>query len=574
MEEPGRKSARHIYTIILVAVVYLIGLAILQKQGFWNVDNANKFLQLRAIVDSGYKDYSIPWPGAKIDPDFEYNPVPYPFSVVKNHRLFSVYSPIFALVSSFFFRTCGFWGLYLLPLLFSVLLLCGIVRILRTLESGPSSTVYAVLIAGLCTPLWFYSLVFWEHIIAVCFCVWGISFLLEFLKSGRRKQLTLGVLAAALSIYFRDELYLFCVVLAVAVLAANPRDRLKNGLWMVLVMVVALIPLWFIQWKTIGHPLGFHIGSHLFSASSIGEHIADRPRVLYNLFVVSSQSMWISFAIALPFILTFLINPKWLDRFLDVVVPLYCLVALGSSVLVFGPYLLSDSPIVHLLHSNSLFATSPILILAFMRHSQHETPGIESFLKRWLWLVALVYALVYGLTAPLLGSTGIHWGNRFLLLLYPLFAILCAANLAGWHTVRRRRIDWRRAVVTLTVLVSLAAQVYSISLLSRKKAFSYRLNREVQKSEEGIIVTNLWWVPQELHSVFFDWPIFLVRSSEQYQRLKNRLVGLGHDRFLWITPPSESIPRSSATEVDDGGLNFYDVWLVPMYVGDAYGMKR
>jgi hypothetical protein len=574
MEETGRRPARHVYVIILIAVVYLIGLALLQKQGFWNVDNANKFLQLRAIVDSGYKDYSIPWPGARIDPDFEYNPIPHPFSVVQDHKLYSIYSPIFALVSSFFFRTCGFWGLYLLPLLFSVLLLCGIVRILRTLESGQLSAVYAVLIAGLCTPLWFYSLVFWEHIIAVCFCVWGISFFLDFIKSGRRRQLTLGALAAALSIYFRDELYLFCAVLIVAVFAANSRGRVKNGLWMVLIMVVALIPLWLIQWKTIGHPFGFHIGSHLFSASSISEHIADRPRVLYNLFVASSGSAWISLAFALPFILTFLINPRWPDKLLDVVVPLYCLVALGSSIMVFVPYLLSNDHIAHLLRSNSLFAASPILILAFMRHSQHETPGIESSLKRWLWLVALAYAVVYGLTAPLLGSTGIHWGNRFLLLLYPLFAILCAANLAGWHRVRRPGIDWRRAVVILTVLVSLAAQVYSLSLLGRKKAFSYRLNQEVQKSEQGIIATNLWWVPQELYSVFFDRPIFLVRSSEQYHQLKNRLVSVGQDRLLWITPPSENIPRSSATEVSDGGLNFYEVWLVPMYVGDAYGMKR
>ncbi len=557
------------YVIIAVAAIYLITLGLLERRGFWNVDNANKFIQLQAILESNYSDYSVRWPGSALDPEFHYNPLPHPFSVVKDHRLYSIYSPMFATVSSVFFRIFGFWGLYLLPFAFSVLLLFGLVRILYTLGCEKGCRSWSVLIAGLCTPLWFYSVVFWEHIIAVCFCVWGISYFLEFIRSGLRKSLIFGAVASALGVYFRDELYLFCALLLVAVLLGTPRERVKTGGIILSSMMVTLVPLWLAQWITIGAPLGFHIGSHLLSASSLAQHLSHRPQVLYNLFAASSGSTWLSLALTLPFLIAFLVNPKLSERSFRLAVPVCSLIALCSSIFILGPYVLSGSPITHMLRSNSLFAVSPILILAFIRRQRPQAGGDGSSLKKWLWLVALAYAVVYGLTAPELGSSGIHWGNRFLLVLYPIFAVLCTANLAEWFSDERRAINPRAIIVIVTVLVGLAAQVYSLGILAEKKAFSYRLNREIQKRTEEVVVTNVWWAPQELYSIFRTRPIFLVRSPEQYNRLKNGLSKRGYERILWVTPRSRTVPPSSVTEVTDGGLNFFNLQLLPIYLGNS-----
>ena len=563
-----KKSFGNLHAIILIAVVYLISLGLLEKRGFWNVDNANKFIQLQAIVNSNYSDYSIPWPGSAVDPDFEYNPLPHPFSAVKDHKLFSIYSPIFAIVSSPFLRICGFWGLYILPLAFSILLLFGLVSMLKTMGCEKSARNYAVLIAGLCTPIWFYSVVFWEHIIAVSLCVWGISFVLKFLKSGSGKYLILGAVTSTFSIYFRDELYLFGAVLFGAVLLGRSKDRLKTGVIFLFGMIIVLIPLWLMQWKTIGHPLGFHIGSHLFSASSIVEHVSDRPQVLYNLFVASSKNTWLSLALAMPFIIAFLVNPRLSEKTFKTILPLYCLVALGSSIFILSSYLSSESPIEFMFHSNSLFTASPILILAFMRHRGPEASAAVFSLRKWLWFVALAYAMVYGLTAPELGSTGIHWGNRFLLILYPLFAVLCGASLAEWRSCINRRVSWRTVVITLAILASFGTQVYSLDILRKRKLFSYRLNREIQKRTEQVIVTNVWWVPQELYREFYVKPIFFVRTAEQYHELASRLSKQGYKNLLWVTPPSKEKRQAGITELSDGGLNVFNLQFLRIYIGD------
>ena len=83
-------------SLFFVTVVYLLTLCVIEGRGFWITDNDNKFLQLKAIINSNYSEYSIPWPGKTVDPDFEYNPLPSPFSQVKNNKLFSIFSPVFA----------------------------------------------------------------------------------------------------------------------------------------------------------------------------------------------------------------------------------------------------------------------------------------------------------------------------------------------------------------------------------------------------------------------------------------------------------------------------------------------
>ena len=144
-----------LWAVILVAVVYVLSICLLPKQGFWNVDNANKFLQVKAIMNSNYSDYSIPWPGKTIDPDFSYNPLPYPFSKAKDHKLFSLFSPVFATISSLFFKPFGFWGLYILPAVSSVLMLIGLGKMAKTMGLKDTDRYPVFLIAGLCTPIWF-----------------------------------------------------------------------------------------------------------------------------------------------------------------------------------------------------------------------------------------------------------------------------------------------------------------------------------------------------------------------------------------------------------------------------------
>ncbi len=157
---PGRSV---LCSLLAIAICYFAVLCALEKRGFWITDNANKFLQVQALANSRYADFSIPWPGQIVDPDFVYNPLPYYFTRVESGKLYSVFSPVFALISALFFDYLGPWGLYLLPALSSLAMLAGLAQLASLVSQRIAVGHVSVLTTGLCTPVFFYSLVFWEH---------------------------------------------------------------------------------------------------------------------------------------------------------------------------------------------------------------------------------------------------------------------------------------------------------------------------------------------------------------------------------------------------------------------------
>lgn len=555
-------------SIVIVGAIYVTTLLILPAKGLWVVDNADKFLQMKAIIASGYSDYSTPWQGHAIDPDFKYRPIPSPFSYVDHHKMFSFYPPFFPAVSSFLFRAFGFRGLVVLPLLSSLVMLAGVAAIARNMNQDIAVRHIAVLVTGLCTPIWFYSVVFWEHTIAVCLSVWAIVFYLGFVRSNSGRDLVLGSIMAALGVYFRDELYLFCLVLVICAHYWQKHRSLRTIAIAGATMVLTLVPLWLFQWRTIGHPLGYHIGSLIFSESGIVDHILARPVVLYNLFVGSTPHYWLSFVVGGPFLIACLLNPGFSRPRYDLAVPIFSAVALGCSVISLMGYFTSHGPINYMIEScNSFLTVTPVLILAFLCVRNSGDSSTQVLGMRRIWIIALAYSAAYALFVPELGTSGMHWGNRYLLGVYPLLGLLASINLSEWARGMRSRIGWQWMIVMLVILCSLAAQVYSISLLHKKEDFSCRLNQEIQKRPEKIIVTNASWVPLDMYLEFHHKMIFLTSTKEDFDQLVGTLGSAGYDSFLFITQLPDREARTAIFSLHDNGLNFFTLRFFVMQIG-------
>jgi hypothetical protein len=288
------------WSVLLAGAIYVVTLTALEKDGFWIVDNAHKFLQLESVTASGYRDYSLSWAGIHNDPDLRFLPVPPPFSVVHEGRVFSVFSPLFPTLSSLPFRALGTWGLYLLPLAASIVMLLGIFRLSALLSRAPSVRHVAVLLAGLCTPVWFYSVVFWEHALAACCVVWAVFFLARYRLAAAHKDLVLGFALAALGIYFRDNLYVFSALLAASMIWTAAGTRIRIAITAGAVTVGTLVPLWAFHWFALGSPFGFHLGLHLGTSDGIGQHLLDRPEVFYNLLLAAHGNRWVSLVLTAP----------------------------------------------------------------------------------------------------------------------------------------------------------------------------------------------------------------------------------------------------------------------------------
>jgi hypothetical protein len=548
---PARISA----SVLVVGVVYLVTLFAIEREGFWITDNANKFLQLQAIVDSGYTDYSIPWLGMGLDPEMKLNPLPAPFSVVRDGKIYSQYAPLFAVASSLPYRWFGYTGLYLLPLLGALLTLAGVARLAESVGLEARWRHMAVLLAGVCTPLWFYAVVYWEHALAACLAVWAVDLHLRWAEHHWHGRLVAGAMAAAGMVWFRDEALLLCLVLLLFVFVQARGHRLSALGVSGVTMLVGIAPLLVFQWFALGDPLGFHVRANL---TDIGGHLASRGEVFYRLFVATDGRTPVSILIALPFLAALFVYPRLSPRWFERMLVVCAVIASAAGAFYIGGMIVTESPIPRLLGTNSLFPVATFLLLGLLRCSGSSGDAAA----RRLWALALAYGLAYALAAPLISSGGIHWGNRFLLPLYPLLTVLVVRNLAACSSTSLRSVRW--VAVAVTFAIALAAQIYSVDLLATKKDFSARANRALAGRSETAMVANTWWIPQELHWSIREKPVFFVRNTVDLINLRNRLRSTGFERFLLLTRESERPAHVEAQVIDDGGLNFFSIAFVEM----------
>ena len=549
--------------IAAVALVYLATLAILPAGGLWIVDNGSKRVQVQALLASGFRDFSLPLPGRELDPAFEFNPMPKLFSEVREGRLYSQYPPAFAVLSALPFSMFGDAGLCLLPLLASLALLGFLGWIADLAEVSPRVRALSILVAGLATPLWFYAVVFWEHAVAAGLCLGSVALAFEFLIRGSRRLLWLSGLAIALASGLREPLLLLAAALGILVLSTTPRARLQAGLVFGGGIAAGLFPSLILQWFALGEPLGIHVSGNFAAnaadGSALGHHLRTRLAAFYNLFLAAGGSRTLSAALNLPFAVLLIAQPRPSARAYRACalgVAVWALVGLVVSA--FG-YATAHSPIDRMLAGNGFFAAAPLLAVGLVRRRERDatTPGDRVI--GWLLRLALAYALLYLAFAPLISTAGIHWGNRFLLDLYPLLALPCAAGLLElWRGSAARGLA---VLLLLLVAGSVVLQVFSIDLLRRKLVFGERFEQAVREAPEAVVVTDVWWVPLTLARELLRKPIFYVSTDEQADDLLGRLARHGSREFLFVTADAGRSPNPRARVIEDEGLGFFSLRL-------------
>jgi hypothetical protein len=568
-KSPRKPRFTQLAALACVVVVYAITLAQMPADGFWINDNGSKFILLESVVRSEYRDFSIDWPGVVVDPHFEHNPLPVPFGRIEQGRLFSTFSPFFPMLASFAYRAIGSLGLYVLPLLGSLLTLPALWLLVgMLLPEGPSRRIAQPLSIGLAafgTPMWFYSMTFWEHTPAVCLTTWSSVLAARYVVSGQRREIALAGVLCGAAVFFRDELYLFAVVLAIVSTLA--RRQPTDGAWFALGFLPLAALLWWFQSATLGSAIGHHLTSLAPFEGGLRDVLAGRWTAARNLLFASHRELAVSLAVSLPFIGLWVLGPRVSRQIYLWLVPAMAGFAVASGLVVFWGHTSSPSPLRWLLVSGGLFATTPALILAFarLREEPSSVSGTSdedrSQVQTAIWRLTLFYPLLYVSLTPELHSSGIHWGCRYLLSVFPLLAVLAASAIARWWVISPgHRIG--QSMILLSLAVTLATQAYGLSLLREKKQHSAGLQQIVADRPERIIVAQGWYVPQELARVFFDKPILSVNSADDRERLLLKLRSAGYDEALLVSvPPTQGEDHSNSRILSDGALHFMTVEL-------------
>lgn len=551
-------------SLLLVSTVYLLTSSLLDRRGFWIMDNAVKFIQLESAIRSHGRDLSIPWPGRVVDPDFAYSPLPPPFGIVRNGKLYATFPPAFALLSAIPYRLFGFAGLYVLPLVGGILSLLILARLGSDLKLPLWGRHLLILICGLCTPLWFYSVVFWEHTVAVCLFLGSVLYFLRFRETGRRSDLVRAFLLTALAVWFRDDFYvggaaLFLLLFQERSAAPGRRyPRMATAATAVAAMLAGLAPLWILQGIALGRPFGFHMANN---ATSLAAHLLSRGRVFYNLALAADPERTLSLLLGAPVVLAFLLAGVRPDRARSWRVPLLGLSAAAIGGVVLMRALRADDSIFHLFHSNGFYAAAPVLVLAALRQRETVRATRQGGAIRTILLLSALFAGLYISAAPEELCRGVHWGNRFFLPLYPLLAIAAVANIVAWFDGQTQFRIWAKTAVATAVALSLVLQLHAIDLLRRRTELSARLNQTLIDSKEKVVLTDVVWAPLELYAGFFDRLEFRIPPDEAPDQLVSRLSARGYRRALFITQaPEGSAPRGglcvTATKLETFALTF------------------
>jgi hypothetical protein len=148
----------------------------LPADAFFSSDEGVKFIQLRALAESGFRDARIVWPGDELGLERRHAVVER-FFELRGGVLYSPHPLLFALASAPGWLLLGFRGLYILPLLAGAATVLLTVKLARTF--GARRPWLAGAVVAFASPIFFYSLCYWEHTAAVALWLGGFALLLK-----------------------------------------------------------------------------------------------------------------------------------------------------------------------------------------------------------------------------------------------------------------------------------------------------------------------------------------------------------------------------------------------------------
>ena len=523
---------------LLVAIVYAISLSIMPKHVFWMPDEGAKLFELEACGLSwpktawrGKMTYRIPFAGQRLLPGDEFLPgfdvFPQPIRMADGSLYLGFDSPVvFPLLTAPLFHAFGAVGLYILPLMSGVLvaLLSGVLVTWFAPSLGPA----AVLLVGLGTPLWFYSVVFWEHTLASLFGLLAVWLLVR--APQRIESAVTTIPAILLASMFRTEMPALGAALLVAwgVVAFNAwrqpsaatndttmmRARRPLGSRSVLLVLLGLT-------VALGAILNSSLtGRHKALIRVLPERIdqafsgiANVPQGMIEVFI-NSQNLGPE------------VSPAWLVAasvavLLGLIAPLIrgvrvqaaVIVAALSMMLTCSASLIITGEPYHGLHG--LFPVAPFVMLwpFALRHmwERHDARLLALGTATWVYLLFVFAALALTYIHQGLLDVGMEWGQRYLLTAYPMLTVLALVGFRALHASLRPA--WLRtlfiSLVALLVAAGVCLEVRGLRMLYGTRSIMAKWDEAMRS--EGPIVTTVWWIPPAVadlfitHEMFFTW---------------------------------------------------------------------
>lgn len=543
---------------VAVLAVYSAVLYSMPRHVFLSPDEGSKLIQSHTLRwEEGRFRYMLPYPGEWLDPAHEFHPLTAGGSFLYPARrpdgTLRFHWPVwFPLVSRFAFAAAGLHGIYLLPLLSGVLvaLSTGCMAAFRAPFLPPA----VILTVGFATPVFFYSVSFWEHTAATLLALLGALVLTrERSPYGSRPLLAAPLLFAAAMI--RIELLAFAAAAVFAWAAAGwlTRDwppvrsvagspstrrrwspRLRDVLLLGAILIVGAA---FAQAMTARHSFFLEYGPAMLR-HALEVKIFALPRSLLEILINTprSEGPWVPLpwavgalgGVVLCSMAALVTRPR-----LEAPLVLTGLAAL----LCFSLYLLFADQSYRSLHG--IFPIAPYTVLGLYalssawRQRQRALFTVACLAVAYLVLGSAALFLYY-VQADGTFRTGLEWGQRYMLTLYPLLAGLALTALRDYWSSQRP--PWLiaafTALATASICVGFFFQVRGLEMSRHHRQVLAAWDSVLR--QDGPIATDLDWLPAALTDLFLTKELFLVQRP-QLGRFSEVAMAKGVERFAFAT---------------------------------------
>lgn len=486
------------------AVFLLLGtLFLLPPGGVWITDNGNKYIMMRNFAQGNGR--IIPHSVPELFPTGGFHFIKVPQGAV------SFYQPYLSYLSSFFYSLAGERGALFIPLAATLLLLF--------LGWKYWNIPPPVLLAG--TPLLFYSLILWEMTPSV------LLVLSVLLLTEKQHFFPAGALLA-LSLLMREEAYFVCAALGGALLLTGKwRETMKFGAG----FLTLLLPIWVYQWISEGHILGYHGKYYYLNNNGNFSVLAQAKLFFFNCFhhlfrfdaFGSSKLNYLVFAALLPLAAGGAPGFKKWVRYKYAAWFIY----LGAMLFLAAGVWFQKETVYTASLLTGLFTATPLIAGVMLNW--------RGFLRWKKRRVMMLFLLLYILIVPPLmtaSDIGLVWGARhFLVIMIPLVWL----SFQGFRLFAGKK----RALLLGcgTFAAAAAIQLYGIAALYRISQNSYIIEENIRKSSAPLIVTDVFYLPEQMPRLFFEKTIVQIITPQDLKILENHIKTQKIKEFTLLLSP-------------------------------------
>lgn len=505
-------NLRFAAVLVFAAGSLLIAGLLLPPLPLFITDNGNKYMIMRDFAESAtlFMDHIEP----ALFPKGGFH-----FQTLPDGRIYSFHSWVLPVLSSFFYTAAG-ENAALLPVWLSGL---GIFLLLTDCKKARFAA-WALLLT---TPVWLYSLMLWEMVPS------ALAVLAAFLLLKKRRMLFAGTVLG-LGIWFREEVYIISGIIGALILC---RRQWKDAALLACGGLLALLPLWLTNFLIYGHILGLHGATYALNnrtGFSLSEEISG---IFFNYYqhllrfeTLSPQKTSVlsligAAALLLPGLMK---NGK---------IKLAGLAIFGMIDLIFIWNIFhSPSPLFTCGLTMSLFFSLPLAAGYFI--NLRQLLGDENRFIRFTAQAVTIYIFA---VPPLLTrfDIGLTFGARHYICIMPLMMILSFRGFAKMaYPVKVKQL-----FMIIFAVAGIALQIWGFKVLSLTSAQSADLEKYIAAHMEKVVISDLFYLPEQAPRIFFDKTFMEVATEKQTEIFFNYLAENRIEEFILILSRGNNFRR-------------------------------